>query len=340
MSDRDREDMQKYLEMIESDSQGDRVEAAREMGRFDGEEVEGALEKVLDDVNFVLQAAAEKSLQRIHQRKKFREDERRKLAEKEKPDAVPEVDLSLLTEDEKEHIRQQELTRLEEAKRVREYELKQQDEFRKRDTAERLKEDERRRLEEEKRKAEALLREKIRKEASTQIGLVEFEGEMLTPEEVELRKADQKQKEEIRHQAILRKKKREESIRRELISSNQKFENFFLHLGTATLGLFLLVTILIIVNKFAHFASKGMAVLMFIMMCFFLAGSLIILWQLMSLEGKINKSRIITIDKDTWTFNVELSTHPLARLIRRAVFALNPSLKKQFSPKKSKETKE
>ncbi|MDP7422559.1 MAG: hypothetical protein QGH40_11820 [bacterium] len=341
MSDQDRNEIEKYIGQLKSEDQGARVEAARELGRFDGEDVESALEKLLGDENFVLQAAAEKTLERIYKRKKIQAEERKKLEEQRAKEKAqePKVDLSLLSEEDLQRIREEELTSLEEEKNKQELEQKKHDEQRRREDAERLKDKNRRQLEEDKKKAEELLREKIRKEASTQIGLVEYEGEMLTPEEVERRNDDKKQKEATRRQAIQRKRKREEANNREIITSQKALEKIVLHVASGALivfGICLLVTVL---DRFLHFVSKGASLSVF----GFLVMSAIIfsaaLWQIHASESKINKARIITIDKDIWSFDVELSQHPIATIVRRIIFSSNPILKTHLTPN-DKESKE
>lgn len=225
--------LSKLLEDLKSPDDNIRIEAVKELSSSGTLECIPALEeaKTMDE-NFVVQASAEKAMVRIRERKErekaaaVKSAEQEKLADIERKRIEAEMAAfrdeeearrkaevrieDVLTGDEIEKIKREEIKRLEIEKQHKAEELRKlEEQKRKEEARKKVGEGEHEVL--KRKQAEEMLREKVRAEVARQKGMIEYEGEWLTAEEIALRmtalKDEEGKKTATHRRARIRKKK-------------------------------------------------------------------------------------------------------------------------------------
>lgn len=253
--------LRKLLEDLKSPDDNVRIEAVKELTSSGTSECIPALEEArAKDENFVVQASAEKAIVKIREREEREKAEAAKRAEQEKKADLErkriEAEMAairaeeearrkaevrieeVLSEDEIDRIKREEIKRIELEKQQKAEELRKiEDQKRKEEARKKAEEEQQEAL--KRKQAEDMLREKVRAEAAKQKGLVEFQGEWLTIEEVAIREAVRKEEEEKKSAAMRRVRIRKKKENLEIIERvcAEKEKSFLLVFKVGGVGL-------------------------------------------------------------------------------------------------------
>ncbi|PKK91687.1 MAG: hypothetical protein CVV64_03210 [Candidatus Wallbacteria bacterium HGW-Wallbacteria-1] len=337
--------VQKLVEDLVSSDDQIRITATRELASCGTLECIPALEKAMGDENFVVQASAEKAISQIRirvQREREeavrREKEERRLenerlaeeariaaeeASREKEIIIEEV----LSEEEIEKIRREEIKRIEIEKQQKAEELRRLEDQKQRDE-QKLQLEEQKRLEEDRRKAAEMLRGKVRQETAKQKGLVEYNGEWLTEEEVKIREALRLEEEEKKQAAFrrarARKKKQNLTEIEKLISES---ETWFLKMTRWSLqGLIFIIVCMIV----SFFVSRALISILFILLIVFLGTGVYMAYLLIEAEHRIYTLRIYEIEGETFIIKTKMVRGWIIDRIRGVALARTPELLTRF----------
>jgi hypothetical protein len=341
--------LEKLVNQLKTGDDAQRQAAARELGLCGTPECIPFLEKALNDSHFGVQAGSENAITRIKARaaEEAREaeiaakkaaqearlraeaqaaEEARRLEEEERRKKEIRIE-ELLSEEEIQRIKLEEIKKIELAKQQKTEELKKLEKQKLKEEEKRLLEE--KRLEEEKRKkAEALLREKIRAEAAEQKGLVEYEGEWVTPEELKVREYEALEAEKKKENAFKRLKARRRKENQFKIDSlaGQKEDGliFLFNSSAGALG----GGILLLALGFSLY--KPLLSISAILLIITIVIMLGILWMIYDTEKSIYTYRIYEVEDKTFVIKMKMRSHWLLLLMQKAVFRVNPELRAYF----------
>jgi len=347
--------VQKLLEDLVSSDDQLRVTATRELADCGPLECIPFLEKAMGDENFVVQASAEKAISRIrvrvkreHEEALKREEQQRKLDELRKAEearlaaeeAAREKEIvieEVLSEEEIERIRREEIKRIEIEKQQKAEELRRLEEQRRKDEL-KLQEEDRKRQEDERRKAEELLRGKVRQETARQKGLVEYNGEWLTEEEVKLREAALQEEEEKKIAAFKRAKARK---RKQNLTEIDKLitekEHWFLKLANIGIRGGLLTILLIMVGFYSY---KPLVTIFSMLLILFVAMAVYMIYLLVDAELQIYRLRIYEVEGETFVIKKKMDRGWILDRVRRAALSRDSSMHSRFARELETKTEE